>query len=936
MFLYETSDVFSQSVLFIKQLFLAISFLFGSNQVYVLSHIFSMFNNNNHTPGVRRNLFTSSTSARRGTRPRTSFRDTLRDRANLTHDSQISSLQKQMSDLTALVTSVLQRRPGSLPEMPAPSTREHPLPSGPTAPSQPPGKLHFGTPYLPPTSHSLKTQSDIQSRITNPDHVAKKELDDIREIRLQYLKSLPKLSKNKGTPVSGTSRPADTSNFYIWNTQLSRYMTLIHKEIAPAFDKIAAVDFTKKWHRNQQQQTSLVPLPTIPDTSVAKAQAALLGSIGEEYQYLVANCGPMDLFDAYAKIVIHFAPNNAVTQGESMGRFWNLGIQDNQNIKQFANTLLQMANNINLAHGSSYIDNNHLLSALKNGLTEPLCSPEQALVYRDALKSIQFYSLDFPDTIEFISTNSTEAPTVPHFAAAVRTRGGGRGRGRGNGRGNGRGDRGGRAPPPAGHVEWNTTMLVGADSNGDTLVGKGRPIKHQKSGLCTSQLIYGTCQRQDCPFDHEFNILRTNRAARAPAIANAPVLASPAAISTANLQTALSNFASMDMQKQTAVNSAAAKSSAATAKFPAQILSDQKATSAVSSESAAAALADADALANAQLDADAAAFALPTSADYAPRNNCTISGPDQGFQQVGSMATCPPDVFFSMDDASSASGCGAGNLTQFSCKTELEPPSKGSFFPFLYIFISFILLYSELFITLSFRSLSTLLSYAKPPILLLSNLLLTFLRILLSTCQWICDRNIVLYFFMLPLLFSLTFTNVSCTFIKILFNFRPSGFRPLRCRRTPRPSRQMAMMAATKACQRPIRPRKLPVLEDSGCTGIMSGDMDQSIGPKRICDASVQVANKAYVKSSHVAKISLNGHLVDCLFVPGFHQTLVSKAKLFLMGYTPITSSSGRTDYVDSKGNIFISFQLQSDNLFHLIENNQPTISTIIPKSFSA
>jgi hypothetical protein len=50
----------------------------------------------------------------------------------------------------------------------------------------------------------------------------------------------------------------------------------------------------------------------------------------------------------------------------------------------------------------------------------------------------------------------------------------------------------------------------------------------------------------------------------------------------------------------------------------------------------------------------------------------------------------------------------------------------------------------------------------------------------------------------------------------------------------------------------------------------MSGDMDQSIGPKRPLRVPITVANHATAWSSHVSKISLDGQLVALPFRAGF------------------------------------------------------------------
>ena len=99
----------------------------------------------------------------------------------------------------------------------------------------------------------------------------------------------------------------------------------------------------------------------------------------------------------------------------------------------------------------------------------------------------------------------------------------------------------------------------------------------------------------------------------------------------------------------------------------------------------------------------------------------------------------------------------------------------------------------------------------------------------------------------------------------------------------------------------------------------MSGDkglfVPSSLSP---INESVGLAESGHqAKATHYGKISVNGHLIDALYVPDFRQTMISMGQLEKMGlrYTVIGNIR---NFLTTNNAVYLSFTLASNNLYIL------------------
>ena len=704
---------------------------------------------------------------------------------------------------------------------------------------------------------------------------AKQYITDMDKVIAKYYDSIPKLD-------SGAS-------FRAYDKAFLQYIGLLHQPLTQILTDVAGMDFSP--FRYTGTTTPLLPSlpPDVPHIVVLQATSAILNKLSPDLHYLVSSCGPMDLLQAYAALIIHFAPNDSDSRSKSTGTFYLMHILSTQNVKMYAATLVKQANVVNLHHGCSKIDQSDLRDQLLRGLTvDGGCSNEQASIYKDALYHLKLQpNLALQSTITFIAQQSDEQP--PASASMALTRGGhsggrgGKGGGRGGGRGGkgggrsgGKGGKGGKGSGPQpnpnrnGTANWKDTYLSGINPDGVPIVGKGVPIEETTAVsklLCPFRLKFGKCTRPNCEYNHNYNVNIIP-----PTNANAQALQGPQSDASSSSSAHAQVPGGPNLHQSSAWDHAHAGSA------------HQSATSH-----------NFDLQSGSSDGYDADAFKMPTIDNYMPR------GPDTGYRAVGNVAysnqSFSPTWEPIADVPSEAQSKGLTALLLF----------------YVSIFLSVFSL-AKYFVTIPVSA----------------------LRLTVSLLRSVTDGRPILSFALLPVLLSLTIVDVCFSAGTIFATYltssccRDRGNQTPMCRRVNKRQhlprhvlRDVRTQQAAMATHSSTPSRTLPILEDSGCSGIMSGDMDQSIGPKRPLRVPITVANHATAWSSHVSKISLDGQLVDCLFVPGFHQTLVSKGSMVKMGYLPTTNASGRTDYVDSNGRIFLSFQLQNDNLFHLHEHNR-------------
>jgi hypothetical protein len=115
---------------------------------------------------------------------------------------------------------------------------------------------------------------------------------------------------------------------------------------------------------------------------------------------------------------------------------------------------------------------------------------------------------------------------------------------------------------------------------------------------------------------------------------------------------------------------------------------------------------------------------------------------------------------------------------------------------------------------------------------------------------------------------------------------------------------------------------------DSGCNIFVTNDTALFIGPMEPYDVSLGLADaNTSSKVTHKGKIRLGGKLVEALYGPTMNKTLVSSGWCFRLGYIVRDSWSGQKDLVDRKGNVWMSFHIDDDNLYYLVENSSTLVA---------
>jgi hypothetical protein len=318
--------------------------------------------------------------------------------SSLNNETKFADLQSQVTEMSQLLKTLVHG--GSVPP---------PTTPGPSAPQ----KLHSShTPYIPRSSFNIGTAESLTSKMVGKDQGAKQVLANLSILQKSYLADLKAspLARLPGIEPSAdlSLSSADASNYHTWSKNLYTYIQLLHEPLVPVMETIATVDRSLQW----EPHTKPLAVPTtFPPMVIAMAQAALTGSVSNEFKYLIHDAGTMDFFDCYAKLTRHFAPNSVKNQGRHTAKFWQLALQPEQNVKQFANTIMTAANNINRSTNSSQIKDNDMLAALLVGLSQPSVTSEFSAIYKSAIEQLEFKELNFVNTVEFISQHSQELPT---------------------------------------------------------------------------------------------------------------------------------------------------------------------------------------------------------------------------------------------------------------------------------------------------------------------------------------------------------------------------------------------------------------------------------------------------------------------------------------------------------------------------------------------
>jgi hypothetical protein len=193
-------------------------------------------------------------------------------------------------------------------------------------------------------------------------------------------------------------------------------------------------------------------------------------------------------------------------------------------IFRFSARLKKTSITINEQFGSTVVTQEMLVSALKIGVLKG----EVSKGYTEALKSLRFNiasknKYDFHMIVnllhnlrdktydvvkhpQVIENDTTQ--TQDHSASMAKTRGGltrgGGGKGRG-GKGAGRGGKGGKGRNRERNYYFNTSPT------GEDVVTKEVTPKTGVNSPCFKQIKYGECNNNDCPFNHDFEVVDRRR-----------------------------------------------------------------------------------------------------------------------------------------------------------------------------------------------------------------------------------------------------------------------------------------------------------------------------------------------------------------------------------------------------------------------------------------
>ena len=113
---------------------------------------------------------------------------------------------------------------------------------------------------------------------------------------------------------------------------------------------------------------------------------------------------------------------------------------------------------------------------------------------------------------------------------------------------------------------------------------------------------------------------------------------------------------------------------------------------------------------------------------------------------------------------------------------------------------------------------------------------------------------------------------------------------------------------------------QMPIILDSGCTMAMTGDLSLFIRDSMVpIQSNIKLAQQgSQAKGTHIGKISIQGKIIDCIYVPSFKQTLLSLGWFLNLGMRSTTSTKGDLTLTLPDNSNYLNFRLASNNLFYL------------------
>jgi hypothetical protein len=374
-------------------------------------------------------------------------------------------------------------------------------------------------------------KSDVQfishitrQRLTNDDAAIKQTFDQLNKIREKRLKAIPMLKFTEENTDSFDG--AQTHNYVKWLQNLLKFFATLSPQLANATKEfLASLDVDNYLTNSGKIQYPTLDEEDYPNLMKITAMDAISQTVSEDFIHLVDSETLTDIFPSLVNIHFCCAPNSSEDRTDALGRFWSLTMtKADRTIFRFSARLKKTSITINEQFGSTVVTQEMLVSALKIGVLKG----EVSKGYTEALKSLRFNiasknKYDFHMIVnllhnlrdktydvvkhpQVIENDTTQ--TQDHSASMAKTRGGltrgGGGKGRG-GKGAGRGGKGGKGRNRERNYYFNTSPT------GEDVVTKEVTPKTGVNSPCFKQIKYGECNNNDCPFNHDFEVVDRRR-----------------------------------------------------------------------------------------------------------------------------------------------------------------------------------------------------------------------------------------------------------------------------------------------------------------------------------------------------------------------------------------------------------------------------------------
>jgi hypothetical protein len=319
---------------------------------------------------------------------------------------------------------------------------------------------------------------------------------------------------------------AQTHNYVKWLQNLLKFFATLSPQLANATKEfLASLDVDNYLTNSGKIQYPTLDEEDYPNLMKITAMDAISQTVSEDFIHLVDSETLTDIFPSLVNIHFCCAPNSSEDRTDALGRFWSLTMtKADRTIFRFSARLKKTSITINEQFGSTVVTQEMLVSALKIGVLKG----EVSKGYTEALKSLRFNiasknKYDFHMIVnllhnlrdktydvvkhpQVIENDTTQ--TQDHSASMAKTRGGltrgGGGKGRG-GKGAGRGGKGGKGRNRERNYYFNTSPT------GEDVVTKEVTPKTGVNSPCFKQIKYGECNNNDCPFNHDFEVVDRRR-----------------------------------------------------------------------------------------------------------------------------------------------------------------------------------------------------------------------------------------------------------------------------------------------------------------------------------------------------------------------------------------------------------------------------------------